>query len=712
MSFPRSQFQHAMKLNRGRYSLLSALLVFAFAIIAYCLTLAPTVTFIDSGELIAAAYTLGVAHPPGTPLYILIAHVFTLFPAGTVAKHVGLCSAIFAALAAATLVVSSAKILPSSLERPNKPNKMDPLQERVDWLLLSATIVPNVLTGLVFSFSRTLWAYATVAEVYTLNTFLLVTIFFLVFSWRRERSAVSAGRDGQPDHHRRQSIFRSRHRYLILAAFVFGLALGVHHVTIAITLPAIAFVILKTAGIRFLTTKQFAYSVLAAVAGLCIYLYLPLAASRSPLVNWGDPRTAEKLWKHVSGWQYQAFFSFSPEKITGQISQFVDIAAVEFGYWGTPVILFLAIAGFYVLWRKAHETLWFLLFVAAADLVIGLNYDIAEDKDAYYLPFFVVWVLFAGVGMRWLISRFPLARIRPSYLAAAMVMMLVIVVETVFVGNLKVSNKSRYFLADDYVENIYRSMEPGSMLLTTDWQVYSPSLYKSVIQRSRSDLVIIDVNQMRRSWYFDYLDRSYPELMAACRDKENAFLDDLRRWEKDPALYVADQSLAKRIDARFSDLVSTILAYQGAKGSAYVTQEIGETFTSIAANRSRNPTFDPASTGPDGAWISLLVENYGLVPEGLVFRLTTGKSSTTPRDIALENKGLREAIVTFGDGDVVKRKIIPVYLKMALSRGSFALSTGDPGRARKDFESALAIDPNFAPAKQAVAQLKIMDGKR
>src|SRR4030095_9462564 len=85
-----------------------AAVVFSCALSLYGLTLAPTVTLVDSGELIVAARSLGVAHPPGFPLYVLLANLATSFPIGDIAMRVNLASALFGALAAAvvTLVVA------------------------------------------------------------------------------------------------------------------------------------------------------------------------------------------------------------------------------------------------------------------------------------------------------------------------------------------------------------------------------------------------------------------------------------------------------------------------------------------------------------------------------------------------------------------------------------------------------------------------------
>src|SRR3954468_15716728 len=82
-------------------------LVFLISLFVYFWTLAPTVTLVDSGELIVAARFLGVPHPPGFPLYIILAHLASLVPICNIAQRIHFAAALFAALGAAliTLVV-------------------------------------------------------------------------------------------------------------------------------------------------------------------------------------------------------------------------------------------------------------------------------------------------------------------------------------------------------------------------------------------------------------------------------------------------------------------------------------------------------------------------------------------------------------------------------------------------------------------------------
>src|SRR5881275_872505 len=171
----------------SRAELLCAGTVFLATLLLYSWTLAPTVTLTDSGELIVVAQGLGVAHPPGFPLWVILAHLASRVPLGNIAVRINFSSALFAALASAmlTLVVAeliiTASYLPKTKERGAR-KKTKTADSALDPVLIFA---PAVGAGLLMAFSRTLWSYATIAEVYTLNTLLILTVFFLMARWRR-----------------------------------------------------------------------------------------------------------------------------------------------------------------------------------------------------------------------------------------------------------------------------------------------------------------------------------------------------------------------------------------------------------------------------------------------------------------------------------------------------------------------------------------------
>src|SRR4029079_13436416 len=149
----------------SRAELLCAGAVFLVALVVYSWTLAPTVTPTDSGELILAAYGLGVAHPPGVQLWIMLAHLASLVPIGSVAVRINFSSAIFAALACAmlTLVVAELLVTASCIAAPLRRKKSARQSSNFDGSNAGRLLIfaPAICAGLLMAFSRTLWAYAT-----------------------------------------------------------------------------------------------------------------------------------------------------------------------------------------------------------------------------------------------------------------------------------------------------------------------------------------------------------------------------------------------------------------------------------------------------------------------------------------------------------------------------------------------------------------------
>jgi len=693
--------------------LVLALAVFIVSFALYALTLAPAVTLVDSGELILAARSLGVAHPPGFPLYVLLAHLATLIPIGNIAVRVNFASATFAALAASTLTLAAVEAMATtglaghstknqkrSADRRSRKRggaQGQPQDERVHshWLI---TIIPVLVAGLLLAFSRTLWAYATLAEVYTLNTFLIACICFLMLRWRRmietggrlngtgrRGDAATRREDLDPESSLRRPIVQSRgDAFLYSAALVFGLALGVHHVTVGLMLPAFAALVLATEGIWFFTSKRLLYAALFAFAGLfAVYAYLPIAASRNPVMNWGDTRTFERLWWHITGKQYQVFLTYSLRTAVKQFGDFVKLAAREFGPWWLPAAPALAIAGMVALYKKNRAVFWFLALVIIADLAYSLGYEIAEDKDAYYLPVFVAMAIAAGFGAKWLIQKVMSTLPFPGAACSAVAILLVPILA--LSANLPYNNRSHYYIAQDYTKNILSTIEPGGMLLTRDWQVYSPMLYVREIEHQREDAVVIDVNQLRRSWYYEYLARAYPATIEQARDKVDAFLEDLRHWEQDADLYQQDLTLNQRINSRFYEMILAFVTNQIKSAPVYVTLD-------IAANRD----------GTDSELTKSLGAAYQFIPQGLVFQLLTSREFQPPVEPQLSLRGLGDGTVRFEDDDVVKLKVLPVYVTIFYNRGRYLAVNGRHEQAINSFKEALDMDQGFTLAQKAL----------
>ena len=656
--------------------------VFLVALVVYSWTLAPTVTLTDSGELILAAYGLGVAHPPVFPLWVMLAHLASLVPVGSVAVRINFSSAVFAALACATLTLVVAELLvtASYFAASRRRNKTARQSRNTDSSNTQIFLIfaPAVGAGFLMAFSRTLWAYATITEVYTLNALLILLVFFLVVRWRRR--IIETRRDSS-------AAVTTHDTWIYAAAFVFGLAMGVHHVTVALTLPAIAVVVYRTEGLRFFASRRLLYAALISITALIlVYSYLPWAASRSPAMNWGNPRSLQEIWWHITGRQYRVFFSFSPAVMGTQFAEFCRMAFREFGFAWLPLTLFLAVAGLASAYKRDRTAFWFLLLIVLADLAYALSYEIAEDKDAYYLPAFISIAIAAGLGIQWLIQlaaskRSPMWT--PSIAAATAI---VLTSATAFSANWPFNNRRHYFIADDYVENLFSTIAPNGLMLTQDWQVASPMLYAQEIEQRRGDVKVVDINLLRRSWYFDYLKHADPDMMERSREKIDPYVAILKQWERDPAAFSRSQDLTQRISMAFLEMVQAIVRNEIRVEPVYITNDvlIGDSLNSYLTR-----------------WIP---QTYQLVPQGLVFNLATDQSFHDSPDPHLHMRGLADGTVRFAKDDVANLKILPAYTRMLTNRGKYLASLNQHERAIHAFKEALALDPGVTTAREGLEQ--------
>jgi hypothetical protein len=498
-----------------RVRVIAAAAVFAVAFGVYLATLAPTVGLTDSGELTVAAWSLGNAHPPGFPLYLLLTHLFTSLPMGSVAWRANLGSAFFAALAAAAMAVAAGEIGAPSSRR-------------------GQTFAVMLFAGLSFAFSRTLWEYATVAEVYALNAFLLVTMLGLVLAWRRTRSP----------------------RLIYLAALVFGLGLAVHHVTIGLCIAGIAALVWLTAGTPFFRSRQLVICAAIAVAALLVYVYLPLAASHHPPLNWGDPHSLGRILDHVTGKQYRGYIAAST---AGQLSGVMGYLGRELGPPWLPLTLLLALWGLVVLYRRERPVFWLLILVAAADLAWAAFYPIANDRDAYLIPLFAGVILAASAALATLDRRVAFGALVLPIVAAAVAW--------------PQRDRSRFLVPKLYVENAMRSMRPNALLFTGDWQLYAPMLYFQDVERLRPDVTAVEVGMLNRSWYVDQIERQHPDLMRAVKPQLDAYRPLLRIYEDDRDRWHADATIRAQFFDRIRDLIQAMIETHMARGPVYGTTE-------------------------------------------------------------------------------------------------------------------------------------------
>jgi hypothetical protein len=185
--------------EEGEPPYLAAVLVTGIVLFGYLVTLAPTVTFWDAGEFIAAARILGIPHPPGTPLFVMIAHVWGLiFPFGEYAVRTNLLSALLSATGAGCLFLVVHETL--------RPLTSDLPPETARALRLGGAATAAILGAFTF----TNWQNSNETEVYAIATFTISAISWLVHVWRRSRGTPRAP------------------RLLLLIVYLAGVSIGNH----------------------------------------------------------------------------------------------------------------------------------------------------------------------------------------------------------------------------------------------------------------------------------------------------------------------------------------------------------------------------------------------------------------------------------------------------------------------------------------------------
>ena len=466
-------------------------MVFLLSFGVYLATCARDVTLVDSGELILACAGVGVAHPPGFPLYTILGFLFSKLPLGSVAFRVALMSGFFGAVTAALITLLVGELFSEK-----------------GWLSELAAMT----TGLVFAWGATPWFFASVAEVYTLHTALLALTLWLVFFWRREYLESGPGP--------RASMLSFG------SGMVFGLALCVHHVTAALVLPAVLYLGLATLGWRVALARYAMAGLTGSVVGLLPYLYLPLAALRRPIMNWGDPSSWERFVAHVTASQYRVnLFSGEPGALGRHVVEFLGSMAQQFTWMGLVGVLL----GLAVCWRINRVAFWTIFLLVIFGVAYAANYDIDEDKEAYYLVSFIAAAMALGAAFTRLARWGSAGRSGARAVAAAL---LVLLPAANAVAHWQQNDRRRDTTARFFVEDAAAGIEKGGVLLTQEWQVYAPFLYLHHLEAFRPDLMMVDANLVRRSWYVrTYLDRVYPKLMDRCAQERDSFLRMLERWE-------------------------------------------------------------------------------------------------------------------------------------------------------------------------------------
>ena len=252
-------------MEKKQFNLLSrvfGLIVFLVATVTYVLTIEPTTSFWDCGEFIASSYKLEVGHPPGNPVFQLVARFFTMFASPeNAALAVNLMNALCSSLTILFLYLTIMHLGRRLLEKNGR-----------DYLSVSNAIAlwgSAAVGALAYCWSDTFWFSAVEGEVYAMSSLLTAVVFWAMLKWEDEADEPYAN------------------RWIVLIAFLLGLSIGVHLLNL-LAIPAIAFIYYYKKSTSFTWGKAFGVLCLSAVVlGVILWgiiPYLPKIAAQVDLL--------------------------------------------------------------------------------------------------------------------------------------------------------------------------------------------------------------------------------------------------------------------------------------------------------------------------------------------------------------------------------------------------------------------------------------------
>ncbi len=533
--------------EQDKISFFLSLLVFLLSFIIYLRTMAPTASFWDCGEFIACSYILGVPHPPGTPLFVLIGRVFTLVPLfGEMAARVNLISVLTSALSVWLCYLIIVRLV-THWQKGN-----DGFWPRV------SKYVGGIAGSLFLAFSNTFWSNAVEAEVYGASMFLMLLILYLALLW--------IDRKGTP----------KGDRLLILIAYLGLLSTGIH-MTVFLIMPAIFLLVVlvdkgKLLDWRFWITglvlalvmhsvtpflifmgtwlflsfimmqfssKRKAWAVallimLVSVVGYSTQLYIPIRSSLNPAIDENDPEDWQSFKSFLERKQYgaQSMIARMFHRRGSWANQFG--AKERMGFWGffreqymdkklwfIPVLL-----GLLGIWeqirRRQREgtVLLFLVLACTVGLILYMNFadgtkpDLltgeiirleVRDRDYFFTPGFMFFALVMGLGVSVLIRNLDtLLRKKhiPSSLPLALIAAILLLLPLLTLKkNHHKNDRTGNWIPYDYAYNLLIGCEKDGILVTNGDNDTFPLWFLQNVEKIRQDVRVVNLSLLNGDWY-------------------------------------------------------------------------------------------------------------------------------------------------------------------------------------------------------------------
>jgi len=593
-----------------------------FWLIVYLFTVSPTVNFIDSGELITAAYEPGIAHPPGYPLYIIMGYVATHLLGGEVAWRLNALSSFWSAMCVGiiyflilsawsyiqwsrtTSVVTTPKRIRGSkaLARP-EPHTEPRNISYSPWELLAAAGAASLLGA-----SASFWSRSAQAKMYSLHFFFVALLFWLAlnYRWAYERKDTSASR-----------------RWLV-ALVVTGSFSFTNHLMTNLLLPGLGLLVLSGENWtkRLRAVMQEWRVIIPSMLPLLLYLYLPLRMAQEPYMNWGSPDSWGDFRRHVGVWQYQAYWLRDIGSNSGLISTYTS---QQWGLLTLPIMAAAIVLNAFSF--RLHRPLFLATIVTAVvTLLFSIGYTISEIEP-YLIPIYMMLIFWLGVGAASLPTVLQPVESNgksntdtpPMHPAHGAIVLLVTAAVGAIAIQYPLQDRSRDYMAPAFVRNVFSELPRDSILITDYWDFYSPTYYLQRIKGERPDITVIDMSLLKYPWYTDQMRMNDAQLLTKSDDIASNFRALQQRWVEGEPLNATELS---RLNNLYTGLLTSFVERNPERRS-YVLFNA--------------PCNEPQA--PQGCEGNQVAPSYVRFPYGLAFELV--KPDNRPEPLRLPEYDLR-----------------------------------------------------------------------
>ena len=482
-----------------------AVSVFGISFLIYLNTLAPGLVWEhygqDGGELISASIMLGVAHPPGYPTYLMLGNLFSRV---TFFDDAAFTFNMFSALSASISVVGFyylTNILSNMIARSSKHT-----------LLI---VILSACSSLTFATSSIFWSQAVIAEVYTMNSlfFCLALLLAVMNSGIRSPKGNfdSFRLGGANDVGKRLAGWLGRYGVL-LSGVCIGVGMG-NHLTIVFLLAPILLFYFYVDGIKIGPLFTFVGGV---IAGLTVYFYLPLRAGVVGLpINWGDTDTLKGFIWQITAVPYQdKVFGISSGEIWDRLSSWAWMTVDQVTLLGILMCI-VGLLGLSRVWPSIAIT---KINITLIYIIYSVSYA-TSDSYTYLIPVYGVMAVLLGVG--WYVFGSELIRriaVEPRRQVAVWALILSMAITLpVFnlVANYSNIDVSQDTQAEDYVHEVFDTIDPDSVLIATGDNEVFAIWYGHYTERLGPKVSVIVAPLLQYDWYWETLTQQNPGRMPS-----------------------------------------------------------------------------------------------------------------------------------------------------------------------------------------------------